>query len=295
MFSSSQMFSQGFLSSILLPFLWTGLMNAVPAAEPMSSPAPWRIAFAERVYTAWAGGTPMPQLSAAHGEATLADGYVVQKAFVARSMGTAIGGFKAAVVGKGGQDGLKISGPLTGVVPASGVLSFADNIVVDLSEDASRHIETEIGYVFGKPVTTALGSVAELRACVRAVCGVVEVPGGPVKDTQPGTAADLVARNINAKAIIAGPEHAPASVNPDAIQITLKRGEETRNTAVGEQAYGGQWATLLKTVNSVLQQGYTLKPGHIITNGALGKIIKAEPGQYRADYGALGVIAFEVR
>jgi 2-keto-4-pentenoate hydratase len=57
----------------------------------------------------------------------------------------------------------------------------------------------------------------------------------------------------------------------------------------------GQWNTLLKTVNHLLAQGHILQPGYVITNGALGKILKAEPGNYRADFGVLGVIPFMVR
>ncbi|OQB29008.1 MAG: hypothetical protein BWY09_03091 [Candidatus Hydrogenedentes bacterium ADurb.Bin179] len=57
----------------------------------------------------------------------------------------------------------------------------------------------------------------------------------------------------------------------------------------------GQWPTLLKTVNQILQQGYTIGTGQVISNGALGTIVKAMPGVYRADFGPLGIIAFDAR
>lgn len=253
-------------------------------------------AFAEKVYQAWRAGEPMPQLSVVYPKAALADGYAVQKLFMAKALeGDAIGGYKAAVVGAAGQANLGTDGPITGVVPGSGLLSAVDGVVIDLADDPNWHIETEIGYRFGKTIAAPLKDVAALRPCVKAVLPIIEVPGGLTENTQPGTAADLAAWNVSAKRLILGKEQAPGSVDPDAVAIRLAHNGEVVNTAEGAQAAGGQWATLLKTVNDLTGRGYTIRPGHVITNGALGKILKAEAGEYRADYGNLGVIAFEVR
>jgi len=116
-----------------------------------------------------------------------------------------------------------------------------------------------------------------------------------VETKQPGTENDIIAWNINAKVMIVSVEHSPDQVNPDRIAITLKHDGKIVNMAKGDMAAGGQWNTLLKTVNHVLAQGYAIQPGHIITNGALGKILKAVPGKYHADYGILGIIEFMVR
>jgi len=201
-----------------------------------------------------------------------------------------IGGFKAAGVANPAPDY-----PLTAVMPASGVLNAADAIVIDLTKDPSRHVENEIGYVFGKAVTSPIADVETLKEHVRAIVAIVEVPGNPVEATQPGTANDIVAWNINAKEMILGSPKEPGSIDPDAIAITTTRDGEIINEARGDMAAGGQWHTLLKTVGHVLAQGYEIQAGHVITNGALGKILKAKPGHYRADYGSLGVIEFEVR
>jgi 2-keto-4-pentenoate hydratase len=54
-------------------------------------------------------------------------------------------------------------------------------------------------------------------------------------------------------------------------------------------------ATLLKSVNTLVAQGYTIAEGHIISNGALGQIVRLEPGTYHADFSALGEVAITVR
>jgi len=262
------------------------------AAAAADAAAPdWVVPFADRIHDAWRDGKPMPQLSAAQPEASLAEAYLVQKHFVARRMKPAeIGGFKAAGVASAAPDH-----PLVAVMPTSGVLHAKDKIVIDLASDPRRHVENEIGYLFHQPVTEPPADVDALRRCVKAIVAVLEVPGGAVEDAHPSTTNDIVAWNINAKEMILGAEKDPAAVDPDSVAITCTRDGETVNTARGDLAAGGQWHTLLKTVNRVLQQGYILQPGQVITNGALGKITPAAPGRYRADYGPLGVIEFEVR
>lgn len=260
-------------------------------AAPENNPTPgWTDDVAERVYQAWQSGKPMPLLSVARPDATLAEAYLVQKGFVARMLQTeAIGGFKAAGVGSAGPDL-----PLTAVMPARGILPAKAGIVVELSGDPRRHVETEIGYIFDREIRVPPEDVGKLRECVKAVAPIIELPGGAVEESAPSTTNDIVAWNINAKAMIVGAPKAPDAVDPDAVEIRLTRDGKPVNEAKGGMAADGQWNTLLKTVNNVLRQGYTIQPGHVITNGALGKITRAEPGRYEADFGSLGVITFEV-
>lgn len=262
-----------------------------PALPLSGEPPAWAAPFADRIYTAWRDGEPMPQISVAYPEASLSDAYLVQKYFVERMLETeSVGGFKAAGVAGTGDDL-----PLIAMIPSSGVLYASDDIVVDLSEDPHRHVENEIGYIIDKAITAPLPDIDALRRHVASIVAIVEVPGNPVEEHQPATSNDIVAWNINGKDMILGEAHDPDDIDPDAIEIIFYRDGEIINEARGDMAAGGQWLTLLKTVNHVIRQGYTIQPGHIITNGALNKIVKAAPGRHRADYGPLGVIEFEVR
>ena len=277
-------------------FLAAGCVsNGAGVAYPAVGDAGWHNVFADRTYEAWAAGKVMPQFSQTYPEATLEDGYRVQEAFVESIMEKdAIGGYKAAVVGAGGQQALGVDAPITGVVPASGVLHTVDGIVLDLGDSPKQAVETEIGYVFGDPISAPLDSVEALRPHVEAVVASIEIPGGEAEEVTPGTAADLAARNVNAYKIIIGEPHDPATVDPDALTITLTHDGDVINEAQGNQAAGGQWATLLKTVNNLVGRGYTIQKGHVITNGALGHILPLKTGAYKAEYGPLGVVAFAV-
>ncbi|MBX3180685.1 MAG: fumarylacetoacetate hydrolase family protein [Candidatus Hydrogenedentes bacterium] len=281
---------QGRFRSILLIAICATLMPAFAAEAPA-----WQDEFAATMHAAWKDGEPMPQISRAHAEATLADAYAAQRTFVALALGDeAIGGFKAAIVGVEAQTALGIDGPLFGVLPSSGVLYAKDNVTIDLSADNQRMFETEIGYIFGQGVGEPIPDVAALKKHIKSVAPVLEVPGGASQNEAPVTAPDLVARNINSKAIVVGSRLEPQAVDVDAIEITLTANGQVVNTARGGDAAGGQWETLLKTVNAILANGYKIEAGQIISNGALGKIVGAEPGLYCANYTGFGEICVKV-
>ncbi|GMV90457.1 MAG: hypothetical protein AMXMBFR82_02350 [Candidatus Hydrogenedentota bacterium] len=281
------------------PLLKVGGMLALAVCGFAAAVPPdgsWVDAVAIQLHQAWQAGEPMPRLSASRPDATLEDGYLVQEAVVQRMFGPdGIGGFKAAGISQSARDNNGVDGPLTGVFPASGIHEVDDAIIVDLSEDANRHVETEMGYIFSAPISKPLPDVETLKQHIAFVAPIVELPGNPVDNHEPNTTADMLAWNINAKELIVGPRHDPAEVDVDAVAITLTHDGAVVNTAKSDEAAGGQWDTLLKTVNDVVRRGYTVETGHVITNGALGKILKAEPGHYRAEFKSLGVIEFDVK
>lgn len=254
-------------------------------------PSPWRDTFAAQLHDAWRNGVPMPQLSALHPDATLDDAYAIQREFVTRLLdGDPIGGFKAAGVGSDAPDS-----PTTGVIPASGLLAAKDAITIDLAADPTRHIETEIGYIFNSPITAPIPDIDTLKQHISAIAAIVEVPGGPVDQKKDVTPADLVAWNINAKQLIIGAHHDPNTIDPDTIEITLTRDGAIVNQARGDNAKRGQWETLRIAINRIIHQGHTIQPGHILSNGALGKILEAAPGHYTANFNQLGEITFDVK
>jgi 2-keto-4-pentenoate hydratase len=272
------------LSVSLICLLWLQSVGSAQISQELTD------AYAQRIHAAWQAGQPMPRLSRLNSQADLEQSYLVQKAFVHLAYGQqGIAGFKSAAVTQEGVDQ-----PYVGVMPRDGVLRSAEQILVRLSEDPSRWVETEIGFRFGKKVTAPFADVSSLQEAVSEILAVVELPGGSVEGDEPVSWIDLVAININAKQMVLGSGHAPATVNPDAVKITLRHNDQVLAQASGGEAAGGQWPTLLRAANRIISQGYQIQPGQVITNGAVGKIMPAEPGSYRADFGTLGQIEFEV-
>ena len=284
-----------FMFSNMVSTIRFGLVVLAFAAGTAAPADDWRADFARDIVAAYTAVTPMPQLSAEHPEATLVDGYAIQGIVVKQLLeGKKPGGFKAAIVAAPGQKAMGVDGPLAGVIPAGGVLCACEAVTIDLGEDPARNLETEVGYIIGAAISEPVADVATLQKHIKSVLAMIEVPGGPVEATKSPTAADLAAWNINAKIFIAGDYKSPEKIDEDAVAVTLTRDGQTVNTGKGADAAGGQWETLRKTVNTVVGLGYSIEPDQFISNGALGKIVKAEPGNYEADFGPLGVVVFDV-
>jgi beta-ureidopropionase len=247
--------------------------------------------FAAQLTDAWKRNHPMPPLSAVHPEAGWDDAYAIQRLFVERLCGLEkLAGYKAA--GVSADDDLH---PLVAVIPDAVDYDPTREFVLDLEDGAPRHIETEIGYHFGKTIRETVDSVDKLRDYVSAISAVIELPGAAVETYGPTTEIDLVAWNINGKTMLVGPKHDPNTIDPDAVAIQLSLDSSVINEARGDMTAHGQWLTLLKTVNHLIAQSYVIEAGQIISNGALGKINKARAGLYHADFGALGQLKFSAR
>jgi 2-keto-4-pentenoate hydratase len=61
---------------------------------------------------------------------------------------------------------------------------------------------------------------------------------------------------------------------------------------IGADAMGDQWLALQWLINQTLANGWEINPDHLLITGAIGKMLAADPGHYRIDYGPLGIIEF---
>jgi 2-keto-4-pentenoate hydratase len=257
--------------------------------------------------TAWAGVSemgdslikadvekqPIPVLSQANPSLDVKTAYQVQKAYVQwRMTKDKIGGFKAGLTSEGGQKAFGVTSPLTGVLYSSGKLEGSP--VVDGKAFRRLGIETEIGYVIGKAIIAPLRDIPELQKMISAVMPAIELPdlGFAVKEVK---GVDLIAANVGAAKFIAGTKRGHQGVNLNQVNVTLFHNGQSLYQGKGAEALGDQWKAAQWMVNSLLEQGYKIEPGHILITGALGKLVPGKPGQYVADYGDFGKVSFEVK
>jgi 2-keto-4-pentenoate hydratase len=71
--------------------------------------------------------------------------------------------------------------------------------------------------------------------------------------------------------------------------------EQEVNRGKGTDALGDQWKAAVWLVNTMVESGWKMEPGHVVITGALGKMIPGRPGKYVADYGGFGKISFEIK
>ncbi len=258
------------------------------------------LAFAQAVdpaallFDAYAQKQPIPVLSATMPELDVKTAYAIQKAYLQKRLETdKIGGFKAGLTTPAAQERFGVNTPVTGVLFASG--KIADGANVDSAAFRGLMLETEIGFVLGEAITQPVKDVAELQTKVRGVFPAIELPEMGFADMKQLKGVDIIAADVSAVRFIVGAEQAFSGQDLNAVTVTLTLNDEIVNTGVGSEALGDQWQAALWLVNSMIEQGWTMEPGHVLMTGALGKMIPGKPGKYVADYGTFGKVAFDVK
>ncbi len=224
-------------------------------------------------------------VSAAHDELSLDDAYDIQHRFVALRQET-ISGYKAALTAPAAQQAMGIDVPIVGVLFADG--EFASDQPVVLHKQAL--LEAEIGFVSAAHIdrdVTADNVLDYMAGCM----AMIEV-ASPNLATKPN-GLDLVATNSASYGYIVGEQH-PADTPLDDIPVRLQKGSETLLAGTAGEVLNGQIQALTWLVNQTRARGYTIEPGHLLMTGSIGGMCPATPGDYSADFGDLGTIAWRV-
>ena len=275
------------LSAITLALLMGVLLTAYSQNQPISD-------FAGFIIQAEATHQPIPILSLKYPGMDVNMAYRIQKAYIEKKLTVEkLVGFKAGLTSKASQQRFSVTAPVAGVLFKSGILT--GNVVVDSSVFHRLMLETEIGFIIGAALTQPVHDVATLRKYIKAVMPVIELPDLGYADMKHLTGADIIASNVAAKQFIVGQAHTTKDIDLNAVTVTLSLNGQEINRGKGSEAYGDQWQAALWRVNTMITQGWTLKPGDILLTGALGAMFPGKSGKYVADYGGFGTVVFEVR
>jgi 2-keto-4-pentenoate hydratase len=249
---------------------------------------------AEIIFEAEREKEPIPLLTLGNPELTLEQAYEIQTEYVRLKLGNdKTAGYKAGLTSRGAQEKFGVSTPVSGVLFSSGM--HRSSSAIDGSKLRSPVIETEIGFVVGKPIEEKITDAGRLMKHIVAVVPVVEIPETGFGDMKKLKAQDIVAANVGSAAFIAGAQTPLANDDLDGITVELVSGGKALSQGRGSDAMGGQREALLWLVNSVLGNGWKIEEGNILITGALGRVVPANPGRYEARYGELGNISFEIK
>jgi 2-keto-4-pentenoate hydratase len=235
----------------------------------------------------------IPVLSIQYPELDVKTAYMVQNAYVEQRLTKdSIAGFKAGLTAEVSWKRFGLKGPVAGVLFASG--KRKGNSIIDKTAFKTLMMEIETGFVIGKSIHHPLKDTAELKDHTWEVVPVIELPELGFTDMQKLKGPDIIAANIGAAQFIVGEKQKINNLDLNALQVTLRKDGEVINRGKGTDALAGQWKAALWLVNTMVKQGWKIEPGHIIITGALGRMVPGKPGNYIADYGSLGSIAFEI-
>lgn len=236
-------------------------------------------------------GQPIPTLST-HTQLDMSSAYAVQSAYVrGRLSNDKIAGFKAGLTCLEAQSHMGVNRPIFGVLLKSGNVSNQPSI--SLKKYGQLIVETELGFITKKPIRKSVSSISELQSCIERIVPVVEMPDLGFEKT-PIHATDLVAANAAAAAFIYSEEINWLGQDINSITVSLSHNGKIVNQGQGEDAFGDQWEALRWLVNQVIANGWSIEKGSILITGALGEMITAEPGTYRAQFNDEAVLTFKI-
>lgn len=250
--------------------------------------------YADQLLMAENDRKPIPVISINFTDLNMESTYKIQKDYVNKKLkNDKIAGFKAGLTSKNTQEKFNVNSPVSGVLFSSGEQNSP--YLIDSSKFHQLMIGAELGYVVGKPITSKIKDISELKEHIKAVLPVIELPDFGFEDINKLKATDIVAANVSSKAFILGKPAELHKVNPDDVKVILNLNVEIANQGRGSDLNNGQWETLLWLVNNVIDQGWKIEPGQVLITGVLGNVVKARKGQYIATFGSLGQISFRIQ
>ncbi len=243
----------------------------------------------KRLFQAYEKGEPIPNLSRDN-TIDMSSAYQIQAAFVKERLAKdKVAGFKAGLTNSEAQSHFGITRPIFGVLFKSG--NFSNKPVISLAKYNFMMVETEIGFITKKPIRQTVHSITELKSYISQVVPVIELPDVGFA-MQPITAPDLVAGNTGSSAYIIHDEINWFADDINSLTVSLLHNGSIVNQGQGEDAMGDQWEALRWLVNQVLAHGWTIENDNLLITGALGEMVEAKPGVYRAQFNDVDMIEF---
>lgn len=203
--------------------------------------------------------------------------YAFQKALVADIAQTGAGGIKAGVTNAMAQQFLGLEHALLGRLYPQGQLASGCRLL----HLPGRLIELEIAvWLDAKGRPTAIAPAIEL----------VFLQFSADADM---TAGNLVACNLGADQYIVGTPQ-PFSDAFDAQPMALSHNGQEVAATTSSAALGGPSEAAAWMAAEAARRGFYMADETLLLTGACGQVVPAETGEYVADYGQLGTIAFTV-
>ena len=204
-----------------------------------------------------------------------------------------LAGYKAGLTSKAGQARFKVDGPVHAALFKSGELEGAP--ILKLSDYTRLMLEIELGFVLKRDIKEPLTDMETLKAAIDYLLPVVELPDVAFKDMSTVSGSDLIRSNVASNAFIRGKAISEwQGLDINNLTASIRHNEKLLVAGKGSDASGDQWQALMWLINERLAMGDELKQGQLLITGALGKMIPAQKGQFKAEIESLGMIEFRI-
>ena len=205
-------------------------------------------------------------------------------------------GFKAGLTSHASQAKFAVKQPVAGVLLAGAkkAANSEGGYVIQVGNKPKLMLELEIGFRLKQTVTRPINDMEVLKALIEGIYPVIELPELGFQHMPSLLGTDIIANNVAARKYIVGapPDSLPADIN--ALPVQLYHNDQLILEGFGSDAMGDQWQALVWLINQSLANGWVIDPDQILITGALGKMLPAQAGHYRADFAELGRIEWRV-
>ncbi|MFD4423110.1 2-keto-4-pentenoate hydratase [Agromyces sp. NPDC058484] len=166
----------------------------------------------------------------------------------------------------------------------------ADREPIDLSRFIQPRVEAEVAFVLGRDLDSPTTHVADVLRATEFVLPAIEIvdsriAGWDIRIT------DTIADNASSGAVVLGTTPRTLDgLDLAAVGMSLDRGGEPVSTGSGAACLGSPVIAVAWLVRAVARHARPLRAGEVILSGALGPMVPATAGVYRARLDGLGEV-----
>lgn len=252
-----------------------------------------RRAAAQSLIDAERAAKPVAQLAKTYPGLDIDDAYAIQRQIieVRIAAGARLRGHKIGLTSRAMQTSVGIDEPDYGHLLDD--MFFDDGACLQAARYIVPRIEVELAFVLGAPLQGPGVSLFDVLRATEYVVPALELIDG--RSQYPRTIVDNIADNAACGGIILGGRTVrPLDVDLRWVGALLYKNATIEETGVSAAVLGHPAMGIAWLANKVGAFGTTLEPGHVVLAGSFTRPVWAAKGDtLRADFGALGAIAFQ--
>ena len=256
-------------------------------------------ALARQLYDARKTRTPLRHFSKQHPQMTVADGYAIQRAWVALELadGRTIKGRKIGLTSRAMQQSSQIDEP--DYAPLMDDMFFDNGSDIPIDRFIAPRIEVELAFILGKPLRGPGVSLFDVLSATEFVTPAIEIIDARIeqfdRDTKAprkvfDTISDFAA---NAGIVLGGRPVRPLDVDLRWVGALLHKNGVIEETGLAAGVLGHPGNGVAWLANKLAPHDEQLHAGDVVLAGSFTRPTTALRGDsLHADYGALGSVAF---
>jgi 2-oxo-hept-3-ene-1,7-dioate hydratase len=256
-------------------------------------------ALARQLYDARRSRTPLRHFSRAHPGMSIADGYAIQRAWVALEMadGRTIKGRKIGLTSRAMQLSSQIDEP--DYAPLMDDMFFAQGGDIPINRFIAPRVEVELAFVLGRPLQGPAVTIFDVLSATDYVTPAIEIIDARIeqfdRDTKAmrkvfDTISDFAA---NAGIVLGGRPVRPMDVDLRWTGAMLYKNGVIEETGLAAAVLNHPATGVAWLADKIAPHGERLEAGQVILAGSFTRPVNAVAGDsFHADYGPLGSVAF---